>query len=283
MKNAYRSFSKYESNLKNFLDQSAALEKFEVRIYTDDTGKDIALNAGKDYPAVSVILFDCPEFREESGHVGTFGTLVRFLPLFEDLDIVWSSDIDIPDSYLDTPLLEFKTEFWINTVACYERKVWGRKYTILAGRFVSRMRFPKALLTRYLNNILSGELDFKIEEINNQNKRKFPSRIPYGIDELFLNTVVYKYLQLHAKSVLIQKDYSADTLVEHFVSKKEKDLLHSYYSNPTKSGFLKVKEIYQDHTEQLLEKYPCLQETYDKLPSFKNSFVQTSIISGSEL
>jgi hypothetical protein len=96
MKDAYRRKEKYETNLKLFLKYKKTLKGFETRIYTDDSGKDFALEAAKNDPTVSVYHFNYPPLREEEGHVGVFGSLVRFLPFFEPgLEIVWESDIDI--------------------------------------------------------------------------------------------------------------------------------------------------------------------------------------------
>ena len=215
--------------------------------------------------------------------LGTFGTLVRFLPLFEDLDTVWSSDIDIPDSYLDAKLLHTTSDFVINTVACYDLKVWGRKYTILGGRFISKMKFPKALLTRFLTKLSSGNLSSKIEEINTANKRKKESRIPYGIDELFLNTVIYNYLQTHSNNITVHKDYSADTFIRWYVPEKDAIILEKFYRNPTIANLNKVKQVYISNSDVLLKRFPCLEGTYHHLNSFKNNFMQTSIVSGSEL
>ena len=103
MKDAYRPKEYYEKNLQQFLSYKKILKGFETRIYTDDSGKDYALKATKNDPTVSIYHFNYPPLREEVGHIGTFGTFVRFLPLFESgLEVVWISDIDIFNSYLDS-------------------------------------------------------------------------------------------------------------------------------------------------------------------------------------
>jgi hypothetical protein len=158
MEDAYRSFAKYQFQLKRFLDQVKTLD-YEVRIYTDDTGKDFALKVAKE-PNVSVLHYNCEPFREDKGHVGTFGTLARFLPLFEDHESVWISDIDIPDHYLDD---KFKGDIKISSYICYERKVYGRKHTILAGKFITRIQFPKVLLTNFIKKLLAGKFKSEVD------------------------------------------------------------------------------------------------------------------------
>ena len=98
MKDAYRIKERYETNLQQFLYHKKSLKGFETRIYTDDSGKVFALKVAKNDPTVSVYHYNYLPLREEdsNGHVGVFGSLVRFLPFFEPgLEIVWESDIDI--------------------------------------------------------------------------------------------------------------------------------------------------------------------------------------------
>jgi hypothetical protein len=286
MKDAYRSYEKYERHLQKFLHQvKHYLKNFEVRIYTDDTGKDFALKVAKD-PNVSVLHFDCPEFREGEGHVGTFGTLVRLLPFFEEHDLVWSSDIDIPDNYLS---LDFSTgDFKIDTYLCYDRKVYGRKYTILAGKFMSKTQLPRALLTRFLNKVLDGDYNEQRDALNAKNKFKPPSTFPYGMDELFLNYPVYDWIKRRDYSVNITIDFSNSVLnymiKEH--SPQDYDVFYQYYMTKDKKYIPKLKEVFKKHVHLGLEKYPCLELLKEKLKdpkSFKNDFDVKSLIKSSEL
>jgi hypothetical protein len=57
MTDSYRAFGKYKTHLEVFLKYTKKLTDFEVRIYTDDTGSDFALEVSKDYPNVSVHHF----------------------------------------------------------------------------------------------------------------------------------------------------------------------------------------------------------------------------------
>lgn len=291
MKDAYRSFSKYENALQKFLDYSKQLNNFEVRIYTDDSGIDYSLKVSKNLENVSVYKFNCPEFKEDSYHIGTFGTLVRFMPLFEDHEIVWISDIDIPSSYLDMNTLQLmskhKSQIYIQTLICYERKVYGRKQTIVANKFiVKNLKFSKALLTRFLNKILRGSLKSTIDNLNLVNIRKPPSRIPYGIDEYFMNTSIYDNIHKHSSlKVYIKKQYDAEKFIEYLpsITQKDKTLIIQNYNNPTKETILRMKELYKKNIPLILHKYPCLQELLDKLPSFKNDFNEHYIFNANEL
>jgi hypothetical protein len=284
---SYRMLNQYVGNFKRFLKQSEVLKTFEVRVYTDDTAKDIVLEESASYPRVTVLHYNCPQFREGNGHVGMFGALVRFLPIFEDLDTVWSSDIDIPDRYLDPKLYRIVSEqgydFLISTYSCYEMKVWGTKNTILAGRFISKIQFPRALLTLFLNRISAGKMDDIIEKINSGNTRKPRSEFPYGLDEHFLNTYIYNTLKTRNSKILLQKDYLDSGIVFKSDLKEEKDLLMKYYYFPTHERFLKIKKIILKYLPLYLDTHPCYRDTLENLHKMKNSFILMKKIQGSDL
>jgi hypothetical protein len=276
MKDSYRLFDKYKLNLNRFLKQCQSLKNFEIRIYVDNTSGDLSFI---DDPNVSIYHFDCPEFRDGDGHLGTFGTFVRFLPLFEKHSLVWISDIDVPDHYFN---ISGSYDFRIVSNICYERKVYGRKYTILAGRFVSRHQLPKSLLTRFLNKILDGDYNDQITQLNSEN-RKPPSNFPYGMDELFLNKSIYDYIA--------KKPFKVLTIVDMFVSsmliyntqlpKSSQTLLLQYYETPNKKMIPKILDLYHEYIPLILNKYPCLQKVLDI--EFKNSFEIKKLISSSQL
>jgi len=292
MKDAYRQFENYTSNLKSFCIKSN-IPGFCTRIYTDDTGKDIALEVASKYPHISVIHFNCPEFREDSGHVGTFGTIVRFLPLFEKgLDLVWVSDIDIPTYYLDPKRVQHMDSTGVQvsfiTFLCYQNKPYGRKYTVLAGTIISRIQFPKQILTKFLNKVIDGGFHHTIEELNENNKvkKKLPSKFPYGTDEIFTNTSFYDYILRHDIKCLVFKDYSRAGIylgLNGLLTDKEKDMFVHYYHSLNPDYVPKLKQIIKIKLPQLIPQYPCLQEVLDVLPQLRTSLFKSYVVTGKEL
>jgi hypothetical protein len=290
MQDSYRPFEKYQRQLLRFLKQIKVLNNFEVRIYTDDTGKDFCLENVKD-PAVSIIKFDCPEFREGRGHTGTFGTLARFLPLFEDHEIVWVADIDIPDAFVDpinlSEMLENHCDFKISSRICYDRKIYGRLHTIEAGRFISRIQIPKQLLTRFINKLLDGSYANELDALNIQNKRKNPSRFPYGVDELFLNWPVYDWIKKRDYKIFVETDMLVtQMLIQNTeIPQESQKLLLDFYYDPLKNKKLvpKLKLMYKTYIPLILNLYPCLQVFLNKLDSFKDDFNEKLFIKSSEL
>ena len=276
MADAYRPVEKYISSLKSYIDM-ATKTGFEVRIYTDDSGKDIVLQHSS-HSSVSVYHYNYTPMREKVGHIGTFGTLMRFLPMFEDLDTVWISDIDVPDLHLPS----FDTPVFYNEMVCYERKIYGRKHTIVADKMIFKVTFPIGMLTRFINKLSTLE---EIRLLNSANKHKPASKIPYGIDELFLNTSIYDYLKRHEISVTVSKSY---LLNSGFYSKAgltqaEKGFANNYYRNPIKRDFKKLKDLYKEKVYPLVEEYPCLAEIFEEIDNLSYTMEKVSKLSYSAM
>ena len=282
MTDAYRDFTKYQKNLETLIKYSLDLSDFELRIYTDLSGIDFTKKVSKDYSHITILQFDCKPLREKVGHVGTFGTLVRFLPMFEkNLKTVWVTDIDIPKHYLDTnKIQEMKrtnSRVYFSTLVCYERKTYGRKYTILAGTMIYFMKFPIKLLTNFIQKYLTNQYESVIK-ILNDNKWKPQSKFPYGLDEVFINTSIYDYIQKKHINCYVNKIYNAlSNLYSSNITKQEKYFLISYYYDSKKDKIEQVKKIYKKYLPNLVSKYSCLQELLDKLDTFKDRMEENII------
>jgi len=286
MVEAYRDFLKYQKFIPLIIQYSLRLKDFEFIIYTDNTGVDFLVEACKNYKHISIIHYDCKPFRQNNGHIGTFGTLVRFLPMFEkDLNIVWITDIDISDDHIDMKYIDAmkktKSSIYFPTRVCYDRRVYGRKYTIIADRMIFFQKFPKILFTNYIKKILNNKLETKIKELNtvNSEKKKLPSKVPYGIDELFLNTSLYDYIKKKKLQCYISKRYLVLGHLEYNcnITNTERQILYTYIKNQNKLQFDAVKNIYIKYKSLLLAKYPCYQEFYDKLNILPYTFIENMI------
>jgi len=275
MEDAYRPISFYTKKLEAFLRMARNKSGFEVRIYTDDSGKDIVMR----YSGISVYHFNYPPLREKVGHIGTFGTLIRFLPLFEDLDTVWISDIDVFE--LDMP--KFSTPIFYNEMVCYERKVYGRKHTIVADKVISHCKFPISMLTRFINKLTVE--DVEIDKLNLANKYKPKSKVPYGVDELFLNTSVYDYLKRHKMSITTSKSYLLNSgfYKKAEFTESEMSFADRYYEYPVASYFGKLKDLYKKKIYLLVDEYPCLEELFDELDELSYTMKKTESFSYSAM
>ena len=294
MKEAYRIVEKYQNNLKRFIETKKQLKGFETRIYTDDSGKEYALEVAKNDPTVSVYYFNFPPLKEENAHIGTFGTYVRFMPLFEKgLKIVWVSDIDIPNHYLDPSIIsnaqQSNADFCYRTYVCYERKLYGRIYSILAGTMMSFITFPEEIFNNFLNELVYPSNKFlnNLEGLNkaNQLKGKPYSKIPYGFDEIFTNQIIYNYLIKKSLKCYILKDYiNAGKYLQYnkLISREEDKILFIYYHDPSDDLFQKIKKMFKEKLP-LLTEHECLQDMLKIFDSFKSSLVLPIIRKGKEL
>ena len=283
MNDSYRGFDKYRKALTSLLNSNID-PKYELRIYVDDSSKDdaVAIVERHNTNNPTVIHFNCPNFRDGNGHVGTFGTLVRFLPLFEKNEEVWITDIDIPQHYVSSnPIGD--SDVFIQTNICYDRKIYARKYTIIANRTIFRVSFSKMLLTRFIDKLAEGKMNDIIEKLNAANLRKPPSRVPYGIDEVFMNREIYNSLQKKTVECTILKQYDAENFLNGIVNEKEKELLRENYVQPTSTTVRKVKKIYKEKLPLLVERYPCLQDMLDSLDDFKNSMSKVIVVNSKDL
>jgi hypothetical protein len=250
--------------LKRFIEQTELLKTFEVRIYTDDTGKDFALQVAQDNDQASVYHFNCPEFRDPEGigHIGVFGSIPRFLPLFEKHDIVWISDIDVRDNFLDEKYIKPKFDFSISTYPYYFRKSFNQKYTIIAHRIISRIQLPRALFTRFLTKLHNGDLNDKIKLLNLENGKKPKSQVPYCTDELFLNTNVYTYLKNHEFKIQIELDKILIGLIPnalHNLTRNEELAFFRYSLDKSETNAQNVRRVYGNILKQYGEIYPPLK------------------------
>ena len=295
MEDAYKKVEKYQHYLQKFLQQKQVLKGFETRIYTDDSGKEFALKAAKNDPTVSVYHFNYSPLREKIGHIGIFGMFPRFLPLFEPgLDIVWVSDIDIIDSFLDlsyiTSMKTKNAKFAYQSYTCYN-SIHKQPHMIVANKMISFITFPKQLFTKFINQLVHPTklLQKKIDILNEaMKKRKKPySKIPYGIDEVFLNTIIYNYLIDHNTQCYIIKNYLIFTylLLDHnnLLTDEESEYVYLYVYKNRSSLFNKIKHVLKTKLPLILEKHPCVKETLDQLDSFKTSFIKHIIKKGAEL
>lgn len=277
MNGGYRDPTFYTKYLKSMIEyKSKNLKGFEFRIYTDDTGKDLVMDLVKDQSHVSVYHYNCEYFRDGDGHTGTFGTIVRFLPLFEEgLDVVWITDIDVESSILDMKILNkmknYKRDFYVNSFACYDNKPWAMvKYPIVAYKIISFITFPRQIFTRFITRLMNGELEDTIEEINKYNSPRKASnkKFPYGTDELFINGTLYSYVHKHNIPVFITKSYAIDNIVKYGskdITEKDKEFIDKFSMTPTKDGFERLKKLYKRLIPPMLESNPCLQDVLDNL------------------
>lgn len=305
MKESYRKFPEYVNSFLNWFPQIP--RNTYVRMYVDDSvidTEDFKKIMNLKASNLEIIQFYCKEFFDEENspksskgvrnslrspkssisisdkyefpsgyHDGTFGSIVRLIPLFEKppgVKYIWISDTDMPAKFFNYRNIK---EMQVNNAkvfyyskACYD-KPWSEeiRYPIGAGRIImnSKVELNKGLLTRFLNDILKGKYHDVLVDIKNkfeaegsyrsfQNIRLFP----YGFDELFTNKYLYPIFTHYKRLIAFEIGLSTflqEKIVE--IPGKKKQYTNAYF----KSWAVKMK---QDEYKFLLD---TTHEIYEKI------------------
>lgn len=259
MKESYRNFSKY---VYSFLKWFPYIPKNTcVRIYVD-----VSVLDNEDFQKImdlksshlEIVQFHCDEFFDEANnlHDGTFGSIIRLLPLYEkpyNVKYVWISDTDMPSKLFSyKPIKEMKNnnaKVFYYSRACYN-KPWskGIRYPIGAGRIImdTKVELNKSNFTRFLNDVLKGKYSNVLKDIKKKfteegNFRTFQNikYFPYGFDELFTNKYLYPIFKQYKRIISFELElhkFLYANLVN--ISNKEKKYMELY----TKSWKTNLKQ-----------------------------------------
>lgn len=210
MANPYREFSKYTSKFDKWVNRIP--KSAFVRMYLDDSVLDepeVQKYFDEKYDKLEIIHFTAPDFLEEDGihHDGTFGTITRMLPFYDDdlkAKYVWSNDLDLPAytvsyNYIeDLKRTNSILSYW--TGAFYERLWCGdNEFPINFGHLIinkDELKLNVNDFYQYLQDVLDGkyeEIKNKIYDVRKDRPRRKlvnPKYFIYGFDELFLNLYV---------------------------------------------------------------------------------------------
>lgn len=209
LEKSYKSSQRYiDGILKiiNFVEQN---KYYVLRIYYDES---IFKNPKyaelfdkiKTNSLVELCEYSCSQFiQSKPFHIGTFGTLLRFLPLFEKShwEVIYILDIDDANYgyiklYVDS-LVSSNKKFYFYNLEDYGKKYlnqFNNKFdnAVIANIYVKNHRFDIKIFTNFLDWITKSNKLFKMIEHLNKNTYAFknsPKDIiqTYGLDEYFLN------------------------------------------------------------------------------------------------
>lgn len=189
---SYKELSVYLEGLKKLIQSRDRFRKtFTIRLYTDSLeiyNTILKFN-------IDIYMYSCNDFKENNKHKGLFGTLVRYFPLFghdvENKNIIIYSDID--DNRLYSPLIDKFSKYdgfasLRNNILNVPYGIWMTdQNSIGAGRSMS------------VNTILDVNILEKfVYMMNKSDKNIFNvSGFPYGVDEYFLNSVIFNLLPIN--------------------------------------------------------------------------------------
>ena len=224
----YKDFSKYLDGII-ILSEIGYKYNLEIRIFIDNTiYTDIdIMKYLKSFNNITLILYKCNDFIINNHHVGLFGTLIRFFPLFNfknnDSNIVYVADADvkketlidminfhsilIKNDILEKMYIIYKGRYFNNNAIYNKKIIDNNNNTIylpycIAQRIIGICKISKRPLINFINKI-----KLYMDDLKRPNKiltdyyisdkemiTKCENNICFGIDEYFLNKILFKYL-----------------------------------------------------------------------------------------
>jgi len=204
MLDEYREFEKYLYHF-NLLIRYLINNKFDfdIRVYFDDSShKDIELHI-KELPGIEFYKFNFKPLRLGKYHNGTFGALVRLLPIFETedkYDYIYIDDIDIPIEWVNWEIVDFIFKNNVDTYLyslSHSQKPWGNINNIynVAYPLITKIKLSKKIFNDFINDLVGNKYDKLVEKFLNYRTSQFfynyKVKCPYGIDKYFLNNIIY--------------------------------------------------------------------------------------------
>ena len=239
MEESYRDFNKYKINLLNLLNFLYPIKSnFDVRVYFDDSCIDELLLIAKEFPNFEFYKFNYSKMKNGNYHLGVLGMMPRFLPMFEnEYEYVYITDIDMIPEKLKIEY--FNTDF--NTIIftkLFYNKPWNEKikYPIIANALITKNKIPIKIFNKFLEDVTTNkyqEIINIINEFNNRDKKRIKniSLFPYGMDEYFLNNIVYDYIVKDKVDMVIDTDlvYLIKKMYKQYDNISEIDKKRMYY------------------------------------------------------
>lgn len=242
----YKDFGIYIDGFMNL--HKAVLEekkyKFTIRLFIDnsirnDTKLFSRLN---NLERVEIIVYSCEKYFDinDDYHIGLFGTLVRFFPIFDfpnnDANIIILADMDDAGFFnenvdmLERLSLQDKNKVYMITYGNLSRSVKFqyemeqnghiRPYCI-APKYIFLKRIDKKIFLDYYKNYgdtnvkqIIRTYGYKLKDLNN--KLKLHKNFIYGTDENFLNYYLVPYIIDNNLSYVLYVDWSLSTILYYY-------------------------------------------------------------------
>lgn len=243
----YKDNSRYINGLKKLIEFLEFNKSFILRIYYDnsifenDEYRNM-FNILKKNKFVELTNYSCKKFLKNKYHIGIFGVLIRFLPIFyknNQYDIIYIIDID-DNSYGYIPKYINKLEnsdknfifiLPINYSERYFNKL-NNKFgnTIISNILVKDYVFDIKLFINFLNEIYNSDKIYKM--LYNINKNFFNIKdgdvlSTYGVDEYFLNKYLLNLLNEN-KIFFLKENYYFDYFFKNLLILNNSRILNIY-------------------------------------------------------
>lgn len=227
MRKAYKPFGQYIDAFILWLESSP--QKAMVRVYIDQSiiqDESYERLIKKNFDHLEIFQYTDKRFLEEDGihHDGTFGTMPRFMSLFDNelrdiykIKYFWISDVDLEPQMFDYQYInnmkKEKCDVSFASFSCYDRP-WipdSVKFPVVIYRFIVRnnVKISKNNFDKFLQDTYQGKYeDIKenIKEYYSKDKPKTDAGLSakhfvYGFDEIYANTILEKEISNHKQLI----------------------------------------------------------------------------------
>jgi hypothetical protein len=276
LEKSYKSSQRYIDGILKIIEFIERNKFYTLRIYYDESifsNEKYAelFNMMRTNKLVELYEYTCSPFiQTKPFHIGTFGTLLRFLPLFEksQYDIIYILDIDDANYeyiklYVDS-LMNSDKKFYFYTLEDYGNKYFNQfnnKFgdTVMANIYVKNYRFDIKIFISFLDWITKSNKLFRQIENINKNTYTFknsPKDIvsTYGLDEYFLN--------INLINTLNKKDIGwikEDLYFNYFIGKLINCKNYSLFNMAAKEYYMEIINLLCDKSNDIEQyrKYNC--------------------------
>lgn len=260
MKNGYKNFSEYVKGITILNDIiTKKLKEFTLRLFIDMSiynDKKI-MNMLNKIENIELVVYCCNRFvKNDIYHLGTFGTLVRFFPLFNfdnnDSKMVIITDIDLHiedfhNMHMYYHYISLKKNYSdneINKLYIYGfgifDNIYNNKYIlpyIQAANIIGINKIPGHIIENFLIKMDVSKITYTTRKISNKEKSsKCDEYICFGIDEYFLNITLIDYLLKNKFSTLFLVRYNVMGPIYNYLNYDKKYL--SYIKFLTKDIYI---------------------------------------------
>ena len=303
----YKPFSRYLMGVQYLANViKKTLPNFSLRLFIDDTIYSDAniMDRLNKIKGIQLVHYSCPNFIVNGFHRGTFGTLVRFFPMFDFknndanyviiTDIDWHNDANVENKFrvIKTYDLLKKNKKLNNLHLFIDASVshMGKQFNYLkklktiapmlvAGQILSTAKVNHSILEDYLlevdktNKIYSNYS----QNINYLFKKSKNMKFVFGVDEYFLNNVLLQYLENNNLEFGIRLTYTITNLIfykmfknfdikklDNNLSEQDKIILKKLF-NYVLAGIDNYKFVNLRDAFMLMDKYTYVENFNKKL------------------
>jgi len=220
-----KNFSSYLNGLKKTIEFFSLNNKFDIRIYFDDSCKDEIEKDIKDYKNVEFYKFNCKLLRKGIFHDGILGTLSCLLPLTEKLyDYIYITNIRHSIELYNDEIIEYVMQNNIDTyfdslpndTKLNYNNNKNNQYNIELP-LLTKVKLDIKIFNDYINDIINNKYETLINKILTSKDYEYfynyKVKYPYGMDKYFLNNIIYD--QLTSETYYVNVSYDLYKMIDN--------------------------------------------------------------------